>query len=205
VKVHPAASFLLFVCSLFFLIQNSVYPSALLTKTKTDISSIKSALSAFYAEHQKYPDPKTWQSVVSVYFEDKKAPKDPWGNEYVYVYPDENEHYYIYSMGPDKMSTTAGHDPDDICTCKGAGYNNEMEYISDPRLYSDPIPLIYYTPLFMLGALLLYIVLYFGLLKWIFRRNDYVLTILRKFVATAFVLSILLLIVSILFVSSIHN
>jgi hypothetical protein len=41
---------------------------------------------------------------------------DPWGHEYIYVYPCDysNCSYGIYSLGPDGVSETGGDDPDDL-------------------------------------------------------------------------------------------
>jgi hypothetical protein len=47
----------------------------------------------------------------------KGIPKDPWGNDYVYVIPGENDDkldFDLYSLGEDRQSATGGNDPDDI-------------------------------------------------------------------------------------------
>jgi general secretion pathway protein G len=50
------------------------------------------------------------------YFDPPKVPKDPWGHEYVYRCPGiySTNGYDLYSLGPDGVSKTGGHDPDDI-------------------------------------------------------------------------------------------
>jgi hypothetical protein len=46
----------------------------------------------------------------------KEVPKDPWGNNYVYVFPGKNNklHFDLYSLGEDGLSATEGNDPDDV-------------------------------------------------------------------------------------------
>lgn len=43
-------------------------------------------------------------------------PKDPWGNDYVYVIPGKNNKldFDLYSLGEDGQSATGGNDPDDV-------------------------------------------------------------------------------------------
>jgi hypothetical protein len=45
-----------------------------------------------------------------------RLPKDPWGNDYVYVFPGKNssEGFDLYSLGEDGKSATGGNDPDDV-------------------------------------------------------------------------------------------
>jgi len=46
----------------------------------------------------------------------KWVPKDPWGNDYVYVIPGKNNKlsFDLYSLGEDAQSATGGNDPDDV-------------------------------------------------------------------------------------------
>ena len=48
------------------------------------------------------------------YFE--RLPKDPWGNDYIYVFPGKNNRdgFDLYTLGKDGETATAGNDPDDI-------------------------------------------------------------------------------------------
>jgi hypothetical protein len=41
---------------------------------------------------------------------------DPWGNDYIYVFPGKNsrEGFDLYTLGEDGETATAGNDPDDI-------------------------------------------------------------------------------------------
>lgn len=47
---------------------------------------------------------------------ERGLPKDPWGNEYVYVFPGKNNKpgFDLYSLGEDGESATGGNDPDDV-------------------------------------------------------------------------------------------
>ena len=64
----------------------------------------------------------------------KSVPPDPWGNDYVYVFPGKNsrEGFDIYTLGEDGESATAGNDPDDI-----NNWDPESGYSYYPR--GDPL------------------------------------------------------------------
>ncbi len=91
---------------------------ARLTAAQTDISNIEVALDAFEIDTGRYPT--TSEGLDALYeqpsdtdgwrgpYLKKRAPKDPWGNDYIYVQPgQENEYGYdLSSAGPDKSSGT---------------------------------------------------------------------------------------------------
>ncbi|WP_457625170.1 type II secretion system major pseudopilin GspG [Persephonella sp.] len=41
------------------------------------------------------PEPKKWKQYM------ESLPKDPWGNEYIYIYPSEKHPFELKSKGPD--------------------------------------------------------------------------------------------------------
>ncbi len=46
------------------------------------------------------------------YLKERKVPKDPWGNGYLYKYPDENGDLQIYSLGADGAEGGEGENAD---------------------------------------------------------------------------------------------
>lgn len=46
------------------------------------------------------------------YLESKKAPKDPWGNDYLYLSPGEHGDYDLYSLGADGVKGGEGKSAD---------------------------------------------------------------------------------------------
>jgi len=57
-------------------------------------------------------DPSVWGGP----YVDPGVPKDPWGHDYIYVFPGKNnkQGFDLYSLGEDGKTATAGNDPDDI-------------------------------------------------------------------------------------------
>src|SRR5882724_9616680 len=88
---------------------------ARVTKARADITSIESALTIFRLDNSKYPT--TEQGLLSLTtqptdpsirnwrpggYVTKKVSKDPWGNEYQYVYPGTHgSEYDLFSLGAD--------------------------------------------------------------------------------------------------------
>ena len=81
---------------------------------RADISSIKTALDAFVVDNGYYPknamdllqqphDAKNWHGPYL-----DKIPQDPWGNNYVYVFPGKHNpsSYDLSSIGPDAKEGT---------------------------------------------------------------------------------------------------
>ncbi len=91
---------------------------ARLTAAQTDISNMEVALDAFEIDTGRYPT--TSEGLDALYeqpsdadgwrgpYLKKRAPRDPWGNEYIYEQPGrENQYGYdLSSAGPDKNSGT---------------------------------------------------------------------------------------------------
>ncbi len=76
----------------------------MLNKYKLDNNSYPSSAQGLKALIEKpvtEPVPENYQS--GGYLDGKKVPKDPWGNEYIYEYPDPNrpDTFLLKSMGAD--------------------------------------------------------------------------------------------------------
>ncbi|HNT27416.1 MAG TPA: type II secretion system major pseudopilin GspG [bacterium] len=67
-----------------------------------DIKTISNALDLYKSEFGKYPDGLD-ALVQEKILKEKKVPKDPWTNEYVYINPGSNnsEGFDLYSFGKD--------------------------------------------------------------------------------------------------------
>ncbi len=67
-----------------------------------DIKTIANALDLYKSEFGKYPDGID-SLVKEKILKEKKVPKDPWGNEYVYINPGSNnsDGFDLYSFGKD--------------------------------------------------------------------------------------------------------
>src|SRR5438477_4687457 len=63
-------------------------------------------LAALVSEPRMPPFPSKWIAFLSA------VPKDPWGNDYVYLCPGQShpEAYDLYSSGPDRIANTADDD-----------------------------------------------------------------------------------------------
>ena len=74
-------------------------------QAKIDIGTISNALDLYKTEFGRYPDSDDGLSrlVEEKIMKEKKVPQDPWGNEYVYIYPGSNneDSFDLYSFGPD--------------------------------------------------------------------------------------------------------
>ena len=85
-------------------------------KAKVDIQSIETALKLYSLDNGDYPTteqglqalveppsvgklPQNWRD--GGYLEKGKVPKDPWGNEFVYLSPGVHDDYDLSSYGPD--------------------------------------------------------------------------------------------------------
>jgi general secretion pathway protein G len=95
-------------------------------KTKMDIATLETALKMYKLDNGVYPSteqglialvekpetgtvPKKWRE--GGYLEKRKVPKDPWGNEYVYISPGANGDFDLISYGKD--GAPGGEDEDD--------------------------------------------------------------------------------------------
>jgi general secretion pathway protein G len=101
---------------------------ARVTKARIEISNLEQALELYYLDTGVYPSsdqglraliemPDTgdvsenWKA--GGYLAKSKLPKDPWGNEYVYMSPGvHNEDYDLYSLGKDGIEGGEGYDAD---------------------------------------------------------------------------------------------
>jgi general secretion pathway protein G len=89
------------------------------SKTRMDIKSIEAALKLYKLDNGNYPSteqglealvkapetgvlPKKWRN--GGYLEKRNVPKDPWGNEFIYLCPGINGDYDIISYGSDGVS-----------------------------------------------------------------------------------------------------
>jgi general secretion pathway protein G len=98
---------------------------ARVAKAKQDITSLETALTMFRLDNSRYPttdlgltalvtqptDPsiRNWKPGGYV----KRISKDPWGNDYVYVYPGTHGgEYDLYSLGADNQPGGEGTDAD---------------------------------------------------------------------------------------------
>lgn len=96
-------------------------------KAKMDITSLETALKLYKLDNGRYPDteqglealvrqpdtgvtPKRWRE--GGYMDKGKVPKDPWGNEYIYLSPGTSGDYDIISYGADGVSGGEGADRD---------------------------------------------------------------------------------------------
>ncbi len=99
---------------------------ARVTRARADISAIESALTIFRLDNSKYPT--TEQGLLSLTSQPtdpsirnwkpggylaKKVGKDPWGNEYQYVYPGTHgSEYDLFSLGADNQPGGEGTSAD---------------------------------------------------------------------------------------------
>jgi general secretion pathway protein G len=98
-------------------------------KAKMDIASLETALKMYKLDNGMYPSteqglqalvevpesgviPKKWRK--GGYIEKNKVPKDPWGNEFVYISPGVNGDFDIISYGLDGVPGGEGDDNKDI-------------------------------------------------------------------------------------------
>jgi len=89
------------------------------SKVRMDIKSIEAALKLYKLDNGIYPSteqgiealvkapetgilPKKWRK--GGYLEKRNVPKDPWGNEFIYLSPGVNGDYDIISFGSDGVS-----------------------------------------------------------------------------------------------------
>ena len=99
---------------------------ARVTRAKADISAIESALTIFRLDNSKYPTTEQGLTALTTQPTDpsirnwrpggyltKKVGKDPWGNEYQYVYPGTHgSEFDLYSLGADNQPGGEGTSAD---------------------------------------------------------------------------------------------
>lgn len=96
-------------------------------KAKMQIESIETALKLYHLDNGIYPDteqglqalvekpdtgtlPKKWRT--GGYLEKGKVPKDPWGNDFVYLSPGAHGDYDLLSYGADGVQGGEGKNKD---------------------------------------------------------------------------------------------
>ncbi|MCF6154034.1 MAG: type II secretion system protein GspG [Candidatus Brocadia sp.] len=95
------------------------------TVAKQQIEGFSSALEMYKLDTTKYPtqeqglealvaEPQGAVNWKGPYLKKKIIPKDPWGNNYVYLYPGEHGDYDIVSYGADGNAGGDGEDKDVI-------------------------------------------------------------------------------------------
>ncbi len=100
---------------------------AKITDARVQIKNIETALKLYKLDTGSYPS--TEQGLISLvtkptvgmipkgykdggYLESKKIPKDPWGNDYLYVSPGEHGDYDLFSYGADGAKGGDGKNAD---------------------------------------------------------------------------------------------
>jgi len=88
---------------------------------QADIKSLETALDMFYLDVGRYPNEEEGLKVLYQRPDNvpnwagpyiKKAPKDPWGRDYVYKFPGERGAYDITSLGSDGQPGGEGENAD---------------------------------------------------------------------------------------------
>ncbi|MEP9411369.1 MAG: type II secretion system major pseudopilin GspG [Candidatus Brocadia sp.] len=93
------------------------------TVAKQQIEGFSSALEMYKLDTTRYPtqeqglealitEPQGVMNWKGPYLKKKIVPKDPWGNNYVYIYPGEHGDYDIISYGADGNAGGEGEDKD---------------------------------------------------------------------------------------------
>jgi general secretion pathway protein G len=98
---------------------------ARVAKAKQDIASMETALTMFRLDNSRYPGTDQGLAALSTQPTDpsirhwrpggyvKRISKDPWGNDYVYVYPGTHGgEFDLYSLGADGQPGGEGTDAD---------------------------------------------------------------------------------------------
>ena len=98
-------------------------------KAKMDIASLETALKMYKLDNGRYPSTdQGLQSLVTVpesgvipknwrkggYLEKNKVPKDPWGNEFVYISPGVHGDFDLISYGLDGVPGGENEDDKDV-------------------------------------------------------------------------------------------
>ncbi len=98
-------------------------------KAKMDIATLETALKMYKLDNGVYPStdqglqalivepetgaiPKKWRK--GGYLEKSKVPKDPWGNEFVFISPGVHGDFDLISYGPDGVPGGEGEENQDI-------------------------------------------------------------------------------------------
>jgi len=97
------------------------------TRAKMDIQALESALKMFKLDNGFYPSTEQGLEALVTkpdigrvashwreegYLDKNKVPKDPWGNDYIYVAPGEHGEFDLVAYGPDGEPGGEGSDAD---------------------------------------------------------------------------------------------
>ncbi len=93
------------------------------TIAKAQIEALCTAVETYRLDTDRYPDsdagldalinkPGDGENWSGPYLTKRKVPNDPWGNEYVYIYPGENGDFDIIAYGADGRDGGEGDDAD---------------------------------------------------------------------------------------------
>jgi general secretion pathway protein G len=100
---------------------------AAVAKARTEVSALSSALNLYKLDNFAYPssdqglqalvarpggqpEARNWRN--GGYLESTAVPKDPWGNEYLYLSPGQHGEFDVYSYGRDGRPGGEGPDAD---------------------------------------------------------------------------------------------
>ena len=91
-------------------------------KAKVQIRGLQSSLALFKTDTGRFPTTSEGLEMLvsgssipgskDSYIEGNKVPKDPWGNEYVYLSPGGHDDYDLESFGKDGQDGGTGNDAD---------------------------------------------------------------------------------------------
>jgi general secretion pathway protein G len=99
---------------------------AQITKVKQDLRALETALNLYKMDNYKYPstdqglkalvqqpsDPSVRNWKPGGYLGNAGLIKDPWQNDYIYVYPGQHGEYDIYTLGADGQEGGEGVNAD---------------------------------------------------------------------------------------------
>ena len=100
---------------------------AKITDARVQIKNIETALKLYKLDNGNFPSTEQGLSALVTiptvgvipksytnegYLESKKVPKDPWGNDYLYVSPGEHGDYDLFSYGADSAKGGEGKNAD---------------------------------------------------------------------------------------------
>ena len=100
---------------------------AKITDARVQIKNVETALKLYKLDNGNYPSTEQGLNSLVIkpavgvipkgykdggYLESKKIPKDPWGNDYLYISPGEHGDYDIFSYGADGVKGGEGKSAD---------------------------------------------------------------------------------------------
>lgn len=82
-------------------------------RARTDLSTFKNALAAFYADNGRYPSNDEGLNILAPKYIERVS-KDPWARFYQYNSPGRNGPYEVLSLGPDGKEGEGNISSDDL-------------------------------------------------------------------------------------------